>query len=94
MAERTYTERLAAWIAGLRYADIPAAVVGHAKLMVLDSVGCGLLGAGLPWSVRLRAALEGVEAPGDVSVWGTGMKLSAPSAALANGDGGARVRVG
>ncbi len=65
--------------------DIPTAVVGHAKLMMLDSIGCGVLGAGLPWSVRLRAALEGVEAPGDVSVWGTGVKLSAPSAALANG---------
>jgi aconitate decarboxylase len=71
MAEPTYTERLGAWIARVRYEDIPAAVVGHAKLMILDSVGCGVLGTGLPWSVRLRAALEGVEAPGDVSVWGT-----------------------
>jgi len=65
--------------------DIPASVVEHAKLMVLDSVGCGLLGAGLPWSVRLCAALQAVEAPGDASVWGTHVKLSAPSAALANG---------
>ncbi len=85
MTGQTYTEGLAAFIAGVRYEDIPPAVLGHAKLMILDSVGCGLLGAGLPWSVRLRAALAGVEAPGDVSVWGTGTKLSAPTAALANG---------
>jgi len=82
---RGYTEDLAQFIATVTFDDIPLPVVEHAKLLVLDSLGCGLLGAGLPWSVRLCAALQAVEALGDASVWGTGVKLSAPSAALANG---------
>jgi aconitate decarboxylase len=79
-----YTEGLAEFIATIEYDAIPPAVLEHAKLLVLDTLGCGLLGAALPWSLRLRAALEDVEQPGDALVWGSSLRLSAPSAAMAN----------
>ena len=80
-----YTAGLAEFIAGLRFEDIPGSVVERVKLLTLDAIGCGLLGAGMPWSERLRATLEQIEGPGDALVWGTDLRFSAPSAAMANG---------
>ena len=34
-------ERLAEWILGVRTQDIPEAAITQAKLLVLDSIGCG-----------------------------------------------------
>ncbi len=82
---RRYTEELAEFIAGIRYEEIPAAVVERVKLLALDISGCGLLGVQMPWTERLLACLRGVESAGDARVWGTPLAFSAPSAALANG---------
>jgi len=77
--EQTYTEGLAEFIAGIRYGDIPAGVVAHAKLMILDSVGCGLLGAGLPWAVWVREALEGRDL--ELLPWSAGIGYGGTSTA-------------
>ncbi|MDT5128758.1 MAG: hypothetical protein QOH54_4402, partial [Mycobacterium sp.] len=44
------TGRLAHWVCDLRYADIPPTVVERAKYLLLDGLGCALIGAQLPWS--------------------------------------------
>ena len=44
------TRDLAAFAAGLRYEDIPREAVERIKLSVLDSLGCCLFGASLPWT--------------------------------------------
>jgi len=80
-----YTAQLAEFIAELRYDDLPGPVVERVKLLALDAVGCGLLGAAMPWSARLRDTLEAIESRGDALVWGTQRRFSAPSAALSNG---------
>jgi len=82
--ENVYTRSLAEYIAGSTFEAIPAHVVAHIKLLVLDTLGTGLLGAAMPWSERLRATLAASEAPGDAAVWGTPLRFSAPSAAMAN----------
>jgi len=38
----TAAETIAGWSSGLRLEDIPPDVVEHAKLHVLDALGCGL----------------------------------------------------
>ena len=81
----TYTRGLAEYIADSTFEVIPQAVVEHAKLLILDTIGAGLLGAALPWSERLRATMQATEAPGDASVWGTTLRFSAPTAAMLNG---------
>ena len=42
----TLTGRLGAFVAGLRYEDLPADVAGRAKSAVLDTLGAALAGAG------------------------------------------------
>ena len=79
-----YTRKLAEYIAGSAFKDLPTAVVEHTKLLVLDTIGVGIYGASLPWSERLRATAQAMEAPGRVSVWCTPLQFSAPTAAMIN----------
>jgi aconitate decarboxylase len=79
-----YTRKLAEYISGSAFNDLPAAVVDHTKLLVLDTIGVGIYGASLPWSDRLRATAQAMEAPGRVSVWCTPLQFSAPTAAMIN----------
>jgi aconitate decarboxylase len=83
--EGKYTRGLSEFVADLKFEDIPRDVVDKMKLLVLDTIGAGLLGAGMPWSVRMRKTVQDIEAPGDASIWGTQQRYSAPTAALVNG---------
>jgi len=80
-----YTAELAAFVADLRFDALPSEVVEHARLLALDTFGCGLLGSRMPWSRVLLETLRDVEVAGDALVWGTDARLSAPGAALVNG---------
>jgi 2-methylcitrate dehydratase PrpD len=80
-----YTQALAAYIAGSRFDQLPKPLVEHVKLLVLDTIGVGVFGASLPWSERLRATAQAMEAPGKASVWCTPLRFSAPTAAMING---------
>ena len=79
-----YTRALAEYISASAFTDLPASVVEHAKLLVLDTLGVGIYGASLPWSERLRATSQAMEAPGRVSVWCTPLRFSAPTSAMIN----------
>src|SRR5580658_7497348 len=79
------TGRLATWVADTTLDDVPASVRDRAKHLVLDGIGCALVGAQLPWS---RTGVQGVTALDDAgdSVlvgWG-GRATSATSAAMLN----------
>ncbi|HUK06383.1 MAG TPA: MmgE/PrpD family protein [Stellaceae bacterium] len=80
-----YTAGIAAFVSGLRYERIPAEVIARVKLLILDSLGCALYGADLPWSRILINTLARLDRTPDCTVWGTDRRLSAPHAALANG---------
>jgi 2-methylcitrate dehydratase PrpD len=79
------TGQLATWVAGLMLDDIPQAVAQRAKYLLLDGLGCALVGAQLPWSRVATDAVLGLEGPGDCVVIGTGHTTGAPAAALLNG---------
>ncbi|BBY25474.1 MmgE/PrpD family protein [Mycobacterium stomatepiae] len=79
------TGRLATWVAGLTLADVPPGVVERAKYLLLDGLGCALVGAQLPWSRVATGAVLGLESPGDSVVIGTGHTTGAPAAAVLNG---------
>jgi aconitate decarboxylase len=80
-----YTRGIADFVAKLRYGDIPDEVIERIKLLILDSLGCAVFGAELPWSRILIETLSAVDSTPGCTVWGTGRKLSAPHAALVNG---------
>src|SRR5262245_4347257 len=79
-----YTQALAEYVAGSTFDRLPKTIVEHVKLLVLDTLGVGVFGASLPWSERLRATAQAMEAPGRSSVWCTSLKFSAPTAAMIN----------
>jgi 2-methylcitrate dehydratase PrpD len=78
--------RLAEFSSGLTFEALPQAAVQAACRHLLDTLGVGIRGRA---HANAESALRGVEAldgaAGRVAVWGTGAKLAAPYAALANG---------
>lgn len=80
-----YTRGVARFVSNLTYEEIPPEVVRRFKLLMLDSVGCALFGAGLPWSRILQERLALLDATRACGVWGTTTRLSAPHSALVNG---------
>jgi 2-methylcitrate dehydratase PrpD len=82
------TRDLARFAANLRYEDIPADVIAHAKLCLLDGIGVCLQGSALPWTRILQATVEMEGGKPAASLWGTGLKGSVSQAALVNGTAG------
>ena len=79
------TGKLANWVAQLSFSDVPTAVVERAKHLLLDGIGCALIGAQLPWSRTATEAVLDIDGHGDTVVIGTGRTASAPAAAVLNG---------
>jgi 2-methylcitrate dehydratase PrpD len=79
------TGKLATWVADLTLDDLPQNVVERAKHLLLDGIGCALIGSQLPWSQVATGAVLDLENKGDVVVIGTGQSTSGPAAAVLNG---------
>jgi 2-methylcitrate dehydratase PrpD len=84
-ANNVHTRKIAEFVSGLTYEQIPAEVRERIKLLILDSLGCAIYGANLEWCRILRGTLEALDATRTTSIWGTDRKLSSPHAALLNG---------
>jgi aconitate decarboxylase len=80
-----YTRAIAEFVSGLRYEDVPSQVRERIKLLILDALGCGIYGANLEWCRILQHTLVDLDDTRACAVWGTGLRLSAPHAALENG---------
>jgi 2-methylcitrate dehydratase PrpD len=82
---RPHTRRIAEFASQLSYDQIPTPVRERLKLLILDSLGCAIYGAGLEWCRILRETLEQSDRTREASIWGTDRKLSSAHAALVNG---------
>lgn len=82
------TRTLAEFSAQIRYPVIPADVVDRMKTSVLDSIGCCLYGATLPWTQRVQAMVEDEGARPVASIFGQGSKTSVAGAVLVNATAG------
>ncbi|MCC7427067.1 MAG: MmgE/PrpD family protein [Alphaproteobacteria bacterium] len=78
------TRGLAEFAAGLRWDDVPAPVIAHAKLCILDALGCCLFGTTLPWTRILVETIRDQGGHEQASIWGTPYRTSLAHAALAN----------
>ncbi|CAN5462961.1 MmgE/PrpD family protein [soil metagenome] len=85
LSDNPYTGGIARFVSGLQFEDIPAEVLTRIKLCMLDSIGCAIYGADLEWTRILQKTLGAVDTTRTTTVWGTGLKLSSPHAALVNG---------
>ena len=85
-AQTGFTTRLAQYAAALRYEDIPAEVKLRIKNTIIDTVAVILYGGQLPWSQMVIAHAKRTGPGGKSAILGGGgVKVQAPSAALAHG---------
>ena len=84
-ADTTAIARLAAWLNGLRAEEISRAAVERAKLLLLDTLGCGLAAHDDATARAALATLDGLGGAPQCTVLGHARKMSAPNAVLANG---------
>lgn len=82
------TRNLARFGASLHYDDLPAEVVHRMKSSILDSLGCCLFGATLPWTRKVASMAMREGARPVASLIGLGEKTSVSLAALVNATSG------
>ena len=82
------TRKLAEFTASLKFSDLPPAVVAHAKVLALDSIGCCLYGATLPWTRKVMGMVRDEGGAARAKVIGGGFKSSASQAVLVNSTAG------
>jgi 2-methylcitrate dehydratase PrpD len=80
----TAAETIAAFATSITLDDVPEAVVEHAKLHVLDALGCGLAGHATGNGVEGRATMLELGGVGQATVIGLVDRLPAANAAFAN----------
>jgi 2-methylcitrate dehydratase len=78
-------ERLAAWLCALRTEDFPQRAVERAKLLLLDTLGCGFAALDDDCARAVLAMLDTLGENPQCTVLGHPRGMSAPSAVLANG---------
>src|ERR1700681_808054 len=82
--KETITAKMSRWAAGLEYKQLSQEAVYQAKRFLLDSVGCAL-GGYQQHDVKIAlAVLDEIAGSGLATVIGTGKKIDAVSASLAN----------
>jgi 2-methylcitrate dehydratase PrpD len=79
------TEKIARFIADTGYEDIPRDAVDKAKRTALDCLGASLAGVAEPVSQAIAGYVMKLGGPLQASVFGAGVKVSVPDAAMANG---------
>jgi|RhiMetdeSRZDD1v2_1073273.scaffolds.fasta_scaffold21417_3 2-methylcitrate dehydratase PrpD len=79
------TEKIARFIADTGYEDIPCDAVDKAKRTALDCLGASLAGVAEPVSQAIAGYVTKLGGPLQASVFGAGVKVSVPDAAMANG---------
>lgn len=80
------TSQLAVFAHDTEYRSLPEPVQTHARALVVDALGCGLVGSTTPEVRALRAAVQAMSGGnGDSLMWGTSSLAGIPLAVLANG---------
>ncbi|QHE84694.1 MmgE/PrpD family protein [Hydrogenophaga sp. BPS33] len=82
------TEALATFGANLRFEDLPTGVVSRMKMSLLDSLGCCIHGATLPWSRIVADMCLREDSKPVATILGQARRSSAALAALANATAG------
>ncbi|OGA51391.1 MAG: hypothetical protein A3G24_19230, partial [Betaproteobacteria bacterium RIFCSPLOWO2_12_FULL_62_13] len=82
---RDASRRLAVHVAGTRYESLSPEVTHAFKRALLDFLTCAVAGSAMPVSRALLSYYEENDATRVATVIGSGVKLSAPNAALVNG---------
>src|SRR5437016_4009813 len=78
-------EQLADWVLAPRAQDIPEAAIAQAKMLVLDTIGCGYAAFQEEAAYAVLETLKLLGGAPQCTVLGSTTKTSAPNAVLVNG---------
>ncbi|WP_345551109.1 MmgE/PrpD family protein [Microbulbifer aestuariivivens] len=82
-----YEQKLLEHVAGTRFEDLDSAAIKACKTFIFDSIGVGISGSRLPLAASLLETASnwgGAQDGAVATVWGSGLKLPVPSAAMVN----------
>src|ERR1700756_2461444 len=79
------TEKIARFIINTRYEDIPREAAEKAKRTALDCLGAALAGVFEPVGQAITGYVTKLGGSSQASVFGAGIKVSVPDAAMVNG---------
>ena len=79
------TQTLAEYVSTLAYKKIPQEVISHAKLCIIDALGCALFGSTLPWGKIITSFTKEMGKGKGALIWGDGSEVPSTNAPLANG---------
>jgi 2-methylcitrate dehydratase PrpD len=80
----TYTEKVVDFIVNFKKESIPKDVIEHAKVFVIDTIGCAIGGYCTKAGKEIASQAKEFSGAGAASVFGDGSKVSAPFACWAN----------
>ena len=81
----TLTESLSEYLNNIEFNTLPNEIVELCKLIILDTIGCGIFGNTTDSAPKLIDALLPIDRTDDCTIWGQSQKISVSGAALANG---------
>lgn len=79
------SERFASHALSTRYEDLSEDAIQQAKVFILDTIGVGISGSSAFGADKLLQVTSSNVGASEATVWGTGVKTSAATAALVNG---------
>ena len=79
-----HSQRVADHVAGVRYEDLPPQAVARVKTFLLDTIGVGIAGSSGAKVADLATLAATWGGAPEASVWLTGQRMSAGSAAMVN----------
>ncbi len=79
------TSRLAEFVGGVSFDDLPPQVVARSKAMMINAAAAGLAGAAQPEGRVMVRFIQEMRGNGKCTIMGTGLRTSPVYAALANG---------
>ena len=82
--KETVTAHMSRWASSLKFEHLSQDAVHQAKRFMLDSIGCALGGYGVHDVKIALAVLDEIAGPGKATVIGSGKRVDAVSASLAN----------
>lgn len=75
---------IARYIRNVTYRDVPQRVLDPLRQSISDGIGCGIKGSTTDFSRLVASYVNRWGSNGEATIWGTGMKASAPFAAMVN----------
>src|SRR3954451_2582009 len=84
-SQKTVAQKLADFINELDYAHLPLEVIDRSKALLLDQIGCQLIGSTMPWNGAVYQYVRQNKCGGPATVVNYGDRVPVEEAVFVNG---------